>query len=134
MGESAAHHPDDLQVTLWPVHGFGSPRNVKHGIRRNQFCGEPRVRGVDELHDAVFKASGIGARGRLAEERQATAVMELRAAIGGLAAGASFPPVTTLDLLPEGVRFPLGWHPSVPVVDDMEKQSRACQISTSAAP
>jgi len=31
VGESAAHHPDDLQVALWPVHRFSAPRNVKHG-------------------------------------------------------------------------------------------------------
>lgn len=60
VGESAAHHPDDLQVALWPVHGFGAPRNLKHGVRRNQLCGEPRVRCVDELHEASHELSVCG--------------------------------------------------------------------------
>src|SRR4051812_21084809 len=60
VGESAAHHPDDLQVALWPVHGLGAPRNLKHGVRRNQLCGEPRVRCVDELHEASHELSVCG--------------------------------------------------------------------------
>lgn len=83
---------------------------------------------------AVFKTSGIGASGRLAEERQATAVTVSRAAVGGKAASSGIPAVITLDLLPEGVHFPLGWHLSVPVVQDMEAQSRQCQIATGLLP
>lgn len=69
VGESAAHHSDDLQVALWPVHGLGASRNVKHSGWRNQLCGEPRVGRVDELHEASHELSVCAGRRRLPARR-----------------------------------------------------------------
>jgi len=80
---------------------------------------------------AVFNTSGIGAAGRLAEARQATAIAQARQAMGSDSAAArqnSARSVIALDLLPKGVKLPLGWHLSRKAVGDIESQARSCRI------
>ncbi|NRF65522.1 hypothetical protein HLB44_00860 [Aquincola sp. S2] len=75
---------------------------------------------------AVLNVSGIGANGLLAEARQAQAVRALRLILGGAAARTTRAPTRVLDLLPDGIRYPLGWHLSGVAVDGMWAQSEGC--------
>lgn len=83
---------------------------------------------VDLLGPALtaVNATGIGAAGQLAEARQADAVRRLRASLGGAAARSTSRAATVLDLLPDGVRYPLGWHLSALAVEGMWAQARSC--------
>ncbi|WP_156901630.1 hypothetical protein [Azohydromonas australica] len=73
---------------------------------------------------AVLNVSGIGANGILAEARQVHAVQTLRMAIGHVRP--SLPPVRVLNLVADGIRYPLGWHLSPLAIEGMEKQARRC--------
>ena len=77
----------------------------------------------------VLNVSGIGASGQLAEARQAQAVRTLRVSMGGKAAESKAPPTTVVDLLPDGIRYPLGWHLSGAAVDGMKRQARECALT-----
>ena len=75
----------------------------------------------------LLHVSGIGSNGLLAEARASQAVQAMRAA-----SAASGPAVTAIDLLPDGVRYPLGWHLSPAAVDGMLRQSGSCRVSAAA--
>ena len=77
----------------------------------------------------VLNVSGIGASGQLAEARQAQAVRTLRVSMGGKAAESKAAPTTVVDLLPDGIRYPLGWHLSRAAVDGMMRQARECTLT-----
>lgn len=77
---------------------------------------------------AVFNVSGIGANGLLAEARQSQAVRALRSALGGAAAASADAPAVVVDLLPDGIRYPLGWHLSPAASDGMARQAGRCGI------
>ena len=77
----------------------------------------------------VLNVSGIGANSQLAEARQAQAVRTLRVSMGGKAAESKAAPTTVVDLLPDGIRYPLGWHLSSAAVDGMARQARECSLT-----
>jgi len=81
----------------------------------------------------ALQVGGIGANGRLAEARQAHAVRALRVSMGGVAAPTKVAPVRVIDLLPNGTRFPLGWHLSPLAVGGIETQARNCELAGIAA-
>lgn len=81
---------------------------------------------------AVINTSGVGAAGRLAEAREADAIVQARIAMRGKAAAAAIEPVTAIELLPKGVHFPLGWHLSLSGVNDMSAQAANCRILPAA--
>ena len=81
----------------------------------------------------ALQVGGIGANGRLAEARQAHAVRALRVSMGGVAATTKVAPVRVIDLLPNGTRFPLGWHLSPLAVGGIETQARNCELAGIAA-
>jgi hypothetical protein len=81
---------------------------------------------------AVINTSGVGAAGRLAEAREADAIVQARIAMRGKAAASAIEPVTAIDLLPKGVHFPLGWHLSLSGVTDMSAQAANCRILPAA--
>jgi hypothetical protein len=76
----------------------------------------------------VLHVSGIGSNGQLAEARESHAVQALR-----MRGAASAPGVTAIDLLPDGVRYPLGWHLSPAAVDGMLRQISTCSVSAAAS-
>jgi hypothetical protein len=76
----------------------------------------------------VLNVSGIGANGALAEARQAQAVRALRTILGGAASRTVLPPTRVLDLLPDGIRYPLGWHLSGVAVDGLWSQAAGCRM------
>lgn len=77
----------------------------------------------------ALQVGGIGANGRLAEARQAHAVRALRASMDGVAATAKVSPVRVIDLLPNGTRYPLGWHLSPLAVGGITTQARNCELA-----
>jgi hypothetical protein len=72
---------------------------------------------------AAFNVLGTGSNGRLAEARQAGAVRVLRGRLGAAAASSRLPPVQPLDLTPDGVLYPLGWHLSTAAIEGMLERS-----------
>lgn len=97
-------------------------------------CAEGKVPYLDLIGPllAVINTSGVGAAGRLAEAREADAILQARIAMRGKAAAATVEPVTAVDLLPKNVHFPLGWHLSLSGVDDMSAQAANCRILPAA--
>ena len=77
---------------------------------------------------AVVNVSGIGANGLLAEARQSQAVRALRAMLGGAAAASTDAPAAVVDLMPDGIRYPLGWHLSPAASDGMARQAGRCSF------
>jgi hypothetical protein len=77
----------------------------------------------------VLNASGVGANGQLAEARQSQAVRALRLILGGAAERTPLAPTEVLDLMPDGVRYPLGWHLSALAVGHMSDQAEHCAIA-----
>lgn len=75
----------------------------------------------------VLHVSGLQSGRHLAESRQADAVAALRAGLP-LARGSTTPPVTTVDLVANGIRFPLGWHLSRTARDGMREQAKSCTL------
>ncbi|VTU25107.1 hypothetical protein [Variovorax sp. RA8] len=97
-------------------------------------CAQGKVPYLDLIGPllAVINTSGVGAAGRLAEAREADAIVQARIAMRGKAAAATTEPVTAIDLLPKGVHFPLGWHLSHSGVDNMSEQAANCRILPAA--
>jgi hypothetical protein len=77
---------------------------------------------------ALLHVSGIGANGQLAEARQSQAVRALRASWGGAAARSTDASAVVVDLLPDGVRYPLGWHLSPAATEGMARQAGRCSL------
>ena len=77
---------------------------------------------------AVVNVSGIGANGLLAEARQSQAVRALRAVLGGAAAASADAPAVVVDLMPDGIRYPLGWHLSPAASDGLARQAGRCSL------
>lgn len=77
---------------------------------------------------AALRVSGIGANGQLAEARQGAAVLSAREALGGAAARTAQAPVAAINLLPSGVRYPLGWHLSPGAVGALKHSALACEV------
>ncbi|NML16595.1 hypothetical protein [Azohydromonas caseinilytica] len=71
-------------------------------------------------------AEAESAEAALAQARQVQAVSALRDALGGLARASAEPPVRTLDLAPEGIRYAAGWHLPALAVERMWQQARGC--------
>jgi hypothetical protein len=76
----------------------------------------------------VLHAIGTGAGGQLAEARQVQAVRALRQRLGGAAATTGAAEVTVIDLLPDGTRYPLGWHLSPAAVAGLWAQAGDCRL------
>lgn len=106
---------------------------------------------------ALFNGAGTGAHGQLSEAGERRAVLAARAALAlpavagaaGAASGASAAmsislasaqaasgarhgtpraPVITLDQIPDGIRYPLGWHLSRAAVAGLAEQARRCVV------
>lgn len=77
----------------------------------------------------VLHAIGTGAGGQLAEARQVQAVRMLRQRLGGAAATTGSAEVTVIDLLPDGTRYPLGWHLSPAAVAGLWAQAGGCRLA-----
>jgi hypothetical protein len=75
----------------------------------------------------LFHVSGIGAGRRLAEARQLDAVRALRQRWPESSCSPE-PAVRTIDLLPDGTLYPLGWHLSHAAIEGMLGQA-ACLVS-----
>jgi hypothetical protein len=98
----------------------------------------------------ALKAIGTGAGGRLAEARLETAVLALRAqlekwrdpprveskAVDPELAKTleDFPPIQVIDLVPDGVRYPLGWHLSDLAVEGIKDQAGECKLPKGPPP
>ncbi len=78
---------------------------------------------------AIKNVSGIGAHGKLSEARQANAVRALRASMGEIPRKSREPAVTVIDLLPKGVRYPLGWHLSPAAQASIKEQGKQCALN-----
>jgi hypothetical protein len=96
---------------------------------------------------ALYNGAGTGAHGQLSEATQMRSVEDARLALAAAVAAsatangrpaatsavaasavkaADVRPIETLDQLPDGVRYPLGWHLSSAAIAGLQAQGRQC--------
>ncbi|HMC16647.1 MAG TPA: hypothetical protein VKI18_13510, partial [Albitalea sp.] len=127
--------PTAEDVDFAPVKGCDALSNAGNYEPQRPICRPRSSLFVDFTGPAVtvLNVSGIGANGQLAEARQTQAVQTLRVSLGASAPLHAASAATAIDLLPDGVRYPLGWHLSPAAVDGMARQAGACKLSRPAS-
>ncbi|MGE0796878.1 MAG: hypothetical protein AB7G13_07695 [Lautropia sp.] len=119
--------PSGLAVRTLPLPACGELSARDYEPARPACAGRARwfVEGFGPMLTAL-QVGGAGARGRLNEARQQEAIVQLRRSLGTASRTARLPAVATVDLMPDGTLYPLGWHLSAGTLAQMERQADRC--------